>query len=350
MVVGHSSGEIATAYCAGAISRDAAWKLAYYRGVVALSLIRSNKELGAMMSVGLSAAEVEAYLFEMGSKDGVISIACINSPRNVTISESETQISLLQNVFEKNGVWTRKLRINVAYHSRFMQEATSPYGKLVGKIKPGELAVKPPVMISSVTGDEISNDELTDVKYWVDNMMSPVKFMQALTRVSFSAPQKLESRVRSGLEKNAVDFYLEIGPHSALQGPIRDNLKSNENDAIIRYDSMLVRGKSALVTALQAAGNLICAGYPAKVARINGPCPGSPRFSMLTDLPAYPFNHTKTYWLESRLSRDFRFRKFPHHELLGTRASDWNSLEARWRNIIRSEQSLWIKDHKVVTD
>lgn len=347
MVVGHSSGEIAAAYCAGAISRDTAWKLAYYRGVVALSLIHSNKEPGAMMSVGLSEADVEAYLSQIGSKDDIISVACINSPRNVTLSGSETQISLLEKVFERDNVWARKLTVNVAYHSRFMNEAAFTYHILIGNIRPGEPASGPPTMFSSVTGDRISHEELTDIDYWVNNMIFPVKFMQAMARTTSDAPKKLDRRVWSNPKQSSVDFYLEIGPHRALQGPIRDILNSNGNDANVRYDSMLVRGRSALDTALHAAGSLISAGYPAKVARINGSSRGFPAPSMLTNLPAYPFNHTKKYWLESRLSRDFRFRKFPHHELLGTPASDCSSLEARWRNIIRSEESPWIKDHKV---
>ena len=347
MVVGHSSGEIAAAYCVGAISRDTAWKLAYYRGVVALSLIHSNKEPGAMISVGLSEADAEAYLCRIGLKDDSISLACINSPRNVTLSGSESQVSILEKVFERDGVWARKLKVNVAYHSRFMNGAAFTYRILIGNIAPGEPVSGPTTMFSSVTGDRISHEELTDIDYWVNNMISPVKFKQAVSRTTFNAPKKLDTRVRSNPKQSAVEFYLEIGPHRALQGPIRDILNSNTNDVNARYDSMLVRGKSALSTALHAAGNLVSAGYPAKVARINDSSPGFSTPSMLTDLPAYPFNHTKKYWLESRLNKDFRFRKFPHHELLGTQASDWSSLEARWRNIIRLEESPWIKDHKV---
>lgn len=346
-VVGHSSGEIAAAYCIGAISREAAWKIAYYRGVVALSLIQSNKEPGAMMSVGLSEADIEAYLCQAGSEVGNISVACINSPRNVTLSGSQKQIALLEKRLEKRNVFARKLKVTVAYHSPSMDEVAFTYGILIHNIEPGEPAIGLPAMFSSVTGHVVSHEELTDSGYWVKNMTCPVKFMQAVTQICSNPSKKLDRKTKSNNRSIRVDHLLEIGPHSTLQGPIRDILNSSIKDSKICYNSMLIRGKSALHTALSAAGSLICAGYPVRLVKINDPSTGLPEPCMLTNLPAYPFNHTKKYWIESRLSKNFRFRKFPHHELLGTQASDWSSLEARWRNIITLEDSPWISDHKV---
>jgi len=76
-VVGHSSGEIAAAYCAGRISREAAWKVAYFRGYV------SNRRLqlpGAMLAVGLSAAELQPYVDEINQLlPGEVNSKAINS-------------------------------------------------------------------------------------------------------------------------------------------------------------------------------------------------------------------------------------------------------------------------------
>ena len=68
---------------------------------------------------------------------------------------------------------------------------------------------------------------------------------------------------------------------------------------------------------------------------------------MLTNLPAYPFNHSQRYWIESRLSKRFRFREHAEHELLGTAVEDWNPLDARWRKIIKLSESEWMADHKI---
>lgn len=58
-VVGHSSGEIAAAFTAGKLSREAAWKAGYFRGYVSAKDI--GKE-GTMIAVGLSAVDAEEYM------------------------------------------------------------------------------------------------------------------------------------------------------------------------------------------------------------------------------------------------------------------------------------------------
>lgn len=78
---------------------------------------------------------------------------------------------------------------------------------------------------------------------------------------------------------------------------------------------------------------------------MNTPTKDISELEMLTDLPAYPFNHSQHYWFESRLSRNFRFRKHARHELLGTPVADWNPMEAKWRNYIKVAEHPWIRDH-----
>ena len=56
-VIGHSSGEIAAAYAAGAITAKCAIAISYYRG-----LLVESSPLGAMAAVGLNREIVELYL------------------------------------------------------------------------------------------------------------------------------------------------------------------------------------------------------------------------------------------------------------------------------------------------
>lgn len=108
-VLGHSSGEIAAAYAAQAISATDAIVIAYYRGKFA-----SSKEgLGGMVAVNTSRGMVHPFL-----REGV-TIGCQNSPQSVTLSGDKDQIDRTVEDIEKNlpGV-CRRLRVNVAYHSR----------------------------------------------------------------------------------------------------------------------------------------------------------------------------------------------------------------------------------------
>lgn len=112
----------------------------------------------------------------------------------------------------------------------------------------------------------------------------------------------------------------------------------------IGYNSALKMGLSATATILHLVGELRCHGYVVDLLAANN-ISGKPNVTMLVDLPAYRFNHSQIYWHESRLSKNFRFRKHPRHELLGTPTADWNHLEAKWRNIIKETENPWIKDH-----
>jgi acyl transferase domain-containing protein len=109
-VVGHSSGEIAAAYAARAISASSAIIIAYYRG----RLVKHQEGLGAMAAVGLSPEEVAPFL-----RSGVV-IACHNSPRSVTLSGDKDGIgSALEQInIEQPETVCRRLRVKIAYHSR----------------------------------------------------------------------------------------------------------------------------------------------------------------------------------------------------------------------------------------
>ncbi len=100
-VLGHSPGEIAAAYCAGLLSRESALKIAYYRGYLTAKLAKFQGQ-GGMMSVGLSEAAAKRYISTL-SIDHIhehLSIACINSPKNVTVSGSRRQINALKLIFD----------------------------------------------------------------------------------------------------------------------------------------------------------------------------------------------------------------------------------------------------------
>jgi acyl transferase domain-containing protein len=109
-VVGHSSGEIAAAYAAGAITARSAITIAYYRGIVTESM--DGK--GAMLAVGVGRNEIAPYL-----SDNVF-MACENSPQNVTLSGDLNAIHEVSERIQEDLPETlcRLLRVQTAYHSR----------------------------------------------------------------------------------------------------------------------------------------------------------------------------------------------------------------------------------------
>ncbi|MCJ1263260.1 hypothetical protein MMC22_003130 [Lobaria immixta] len=351
VVVGHSSGEIAAAYCFGAISANAALKIAYYRGTFAASLTGYGLQNGAMMSVGLSEVQIQPYFdqFTNHSNTGSISVACINSHKNITLSGDADEIDALERILKSKDVFTRKLVVGIAYHSPHMQIIARDYGLSIQKLEKDIADPNTLSMISSVTGQRATADQLCTPQYWVDNMVSPVKFSTAVGQICGQSTQQIRKKLdcshRNSLQ---VNILLEIGPHSALQGSIRDILTEVSGGANIGYASVLVRRQPAVHTMLSSLGQLHCRGYSidlSKVNRLNKEPRKRPQ--LLHDLPEYPFDHSRRYWEESRVSKRLRLHHQTKLDLLGKPVPDWNPLEAKWRNFIRVSEMPWIEDHMI---
>ena len=337
-------------YCAGAISRDAAWKIAYYRGQMAALVTQKSLLHGAMMSVGISAEDLTPYLSNLEQHPtsfGVV-IGCFNSSSNVTVSGPEPQIDLLNETLKTDEVFARKLRVAVAYHSKQMECVAVEYLRLLSGISPNTTKRSVP-MVSSVSGHRIDPCELLKSDYWVQNLVSPVQFLEAMLCLCSQDRSGLTTKIdRSHRDVIFVDHLIEIGPHAALQAPIRDCLKQVQRGEGITYSSVSHRKESGADTFLNLGGYLHALGVPVDLRRLNDPFEVSRNTRIsLTDLPGYPFDHSESYWHESRISSDYRLRHHGHVELLGSPVSDWNPLDAQWRNVVHSDDFPWAKDHKI---
>ncbi|KAG8167882.1 hypothetical protein KVR01_003571 [Diaporthe batatas] len=350
-VTGHSSGEIAAAYCAGALSREEAWAIAYFRGVVTEKLAsNTQRPKSGMMSVGLGAEKAQAYLEQEGVADRV-SVACINSPFNVTISGQTDALDMVYQSLEKDELFVRRLAVQVAYHnSNVMSEVSDEYGRILSKTLVGNL---PDVQDSSISFfSSVIAGRLTDMKelrtpsYWVRNLVSPVHFSDAIG----SAVQE-SSGVKTA--RNNSHFFVEIGPQAALRRPTQDTMKALSKEKF-QYINTLDAKKNDVSCLLGALGQLWCAGVNIDLVRVNRSCfdtlegkdaPAEP--TVIVDLPSYPFSRARLDWAESRLSKGFAFRPHRRHALLGLAARDWNPNEASWRHLIRYAENPWIMDHTV---
>lgn len=347
IVLGHSSGEVAAAYATGALTRESAVAVAYHRGVLS-SKIAANAGLG-MMAVGISKDQATTYISSLKEQKGCadVFIACVNSPNSVTLSGLVGQLAILEGLFVENGIFARRLHVPIAYHSPFMNQISSEYRQSLPELKSRTDSNLVP-MISSVTKGYITVAELTTAAYWVRNLTSPVEFEAALSTFLKDTSRKPRRQLKrqNVVEISKVTHLLEIGPHSALQGPIRQNLHV-QGDPKPQYLPSLVRGRDASISLMELIGTLYCAGFSVDLLRTNGLdlLPGPPPTP--SDLPRYPFNHSQKYWKESKMSRNFRFREAPRHELLGTRALDWNPTMAVWRNSMRLAELPWLEDHKI---
>ncbi|KAI2942232.1 hypothetical protein CBS147321_5394 [Aspergillus niger] len=371
MVIGHSSGEIAAAYALGALSLDSACKVSYFRGIFA-SRLRENAKVttrraGAMLAVDLSESDAKPYLDRVKSELNIdnIHVACINSPHNVTISGDAVAIDRFKSIVDSSTTTTivsHRLRTGVAYHSPQMQQVATEYEYALANLRSqpdfnsrGTAGI---TMVSSVTGMEVENTAvLLTARYWVQNMVSPVQFsaamVQALVHSSVrKGRQQRPKRLGAVTHNVVISDWIEIGPHSALKRPFRENLgvvDKKTKSPVVRYYSVLDRHSPSIHSLQTMAGNLFSLGYQLDLGEINQTQKktGSGFEGIITNLPEYPFNHTKRYWFEPEATKNIRLRPHKRHELLGAPFPDSTPLESRWRKIFDATETPWLLDHAV---
>ncbi|KAI0593381.1 hypothetical protein F4775DRAFT_607795 [Biscogniauxia sp. FL1348] len=323
-VVGHSSGEVAAAYAAGALSAREAITVAYCRGAAA----KSQTRIGGMAAVGMSWESVEKYLLPGTS------VACDNSPNSVTLSGDADVLSDVVAAIKEGepSVPVTMLKVEKAYHSHHMAEVGGEYyNSLRSAGVTGRPAQK--LFFSSVIGklleDDAEEDPKLGPKYWQTNFESPVLFKSAVTDL-LSHPDI----------KNPV--FLEIGPHAALAGPLRQ-IMARENKPAPHVPT-LARRANGVESFLSALGRLFTLHVEVNFKAL------MPTGTTMPDLPRYPWNHSKSYWFETRVSKEWRMREHKYHDLLGVRVAESSALEPVWRNLFHLDNAPWVRDHKVNGD
>lgn len=267
-VASHSSGEIAAAYAAGALSFHQALGVAYFRDELATKYRLSDLG-GGMLAVGMGSVDVARYLSEAENSDAVV-IACVNSPSSVTLSGEGNLLEELACRFQKDGVFARKLRVPVAHHSRHMDSLAQDYSEILRALLAGtfdssaRLATvnTPPKYVSPVTGGTLpSLATLRDPEYWKANLTQPVLFHQATEALLW------DSRGVSPEDESIadIDVLVEIGPHSQLDSVIKEITGGRH----IQYVSCLKRKVDAVATMQETAGLLWQLGCPVKFNSIN---------------------------------------------------------------------------------
>lgn len=331
-VVGHSSGEIAAAYAAGILTSWDAIRIAYLRGFT----VKQHKSAGGMLAVDLSwdqATEICTNEFS-----GQIEIAACNSPSNVTLSGELDALNELKWLLESLGQSPRMLHVDTAYHSHHMLPCAEPYCRALDEcgIKVNQTSIK---WFSSVlNGDCIDWDTHSQSfksEYWKDNMIRPVMFSQALSTALTTCPE--------------IDAIFEIGPHPALKGPSLQILSTLEGKSELPYIALAERKRSSIESVAMAVGLSVAhlGINEINLAKYIAIFDKSRQFKPIQGLPSYPFDHTQSYWAESRSVGELLHRTSPPNPLLGNVTPKTCQDEWRWRNFLSTQRLPWLSGHCV---
>ncbi len=226
------------------------------------------------MAVSLGEAEAKQYIKKLTS--GTAVVACVNSPQVKPFLETKPAIDEIKTMLDAEGVFARKLKVDTAYHSHHMQRVARDYQNAIGVIESGEVR-KDVTFYSSVTGAIKLTGFGAD--YWTSNLVSQVKFSQALTTLR-------DDQIK--LEPNMdASIFVEIGPHSALAGPSRQTLTQGAGKFKFEYLSALVRNIDAVQTTLALVGRMFELGLDVDMAASLSMADES-KPEIIRDLKTYP--------------------------------------------------------------
>jgi acyl transferase domain-containing protein len=282
-----------------------------YRGKVA----RDINTGGSMLAVGLGTDAVQPYL---EGHDGRVIIACHNSPAGVTLSGDGEEIDKLRKQLEADNIFARAVKTtDKAYHSHHVRPVPAMYEAMVRQAREDSIAPEPclstdAVMVSSLHNKVMDSNTIVDERYWSANLVSPVLFNQAVQTIAKS--QRFAD----------VALFVEIGPHSAMAGPIRQ-IKAQCQLPNLNDLPSLIRNADSVASLLKLAGELLLRDYDVDMVRVSAIEESSPSNkirhksgSFLPDLPTYQWDKTKQYFAEARMSKEHRAPEHMRHDILGS--------------------------------
>ncbi|KAL8953176.1 MAG: hypothetical protein Q9222_000949 [Ikaeria aurantiellina] len=331
-VIGHSSGEIAAAYAGGMLSQVAAIRVSYFRGLVVEAESSVNDSKGAMLAVGLSEGDVLRHISNFNYSG--LCIACVNSPISTTVSGDAAAIDKLHDQFQSLAIFSRKLNVHTAYHSPHMLKSSVQYLQHLKGLET-QNSVRTTRFISTVTASQKSTGFGAD--YWAENLVSKVRYNEAVSELC-------HLELSSNRPRHVI---IEIGPHAALRGAFQQTVDGRIDGFDYRYLATLVRGRCAVESYTDLCGKLFEQGVTLDLKAVRTIVSSKSNPRIIPTLPNYPWDHSRRYWHESRLSKNSRSREDGPHHLLGARTASSTILEPCWRYHVGLETHPWLQDHVI---
>jgi acyl transferase domain-containing protein/D-arabinose 1-dehydrogenase-like Zn-dependent alcohol dehydrogenase/ribosomal protein L7/L12 len=266
LLAGHSIGEIAAAHVAGVLDLADACKLIAARG----ALMGALPEGGAMVAIEATEAEAQKSI---AGREAEVSIAAINGPDSVVLSGEEKAVEELEAHWSEQGRRTKRLEVSHAFHSPLMEPMLAEFEQVASSLSFN--SPQTPI-VSTLTGELLSDEQTTDPAYWVRHAREAVRFADAV----------------STLADQGTNAYLELGPDGVLSAMAASCLPEDSEAPTVP----LLRGDRPEPEALLGA---------LATVHTHGPTVDWSTFFAGTDakrvsLPTYPFQRQR-FWLSSNL-------------------------------------------------
>jgi acyl transferase domain-containing protein len=269
-VIGHSQGEIAAAYVAGALDLDDAARVVALRSQAIRELLVPGT--GGMASVPLPA---DAVLARVSGYGGGIEVAAVNGPGTTVVSGARDLVEELVVAYQAEGVQARGIPVDYASHSTQVEPLADELAHRLRGLRPRTGSV---AFYSSVTGGRFDPAGLTP-EYWHRNLRSTVEFERAV-----------RAAVGDGHQA-----FVEVSPHPVLTVGLAQVLE--EHAAVT---STLRRGEGGLRRVRTCVAELHTRSNAVDLARLAGP-DGAAAAAGRVPLPTYAFRRRR-FWFDGEES------------------------------------------------
>ncbi|MCA1220281.1 type I polyketide synthase, partial [Streptomyces sp. 8L] len=255
-LLGHSIGEVAAAHVAGVLSlADAA------------ALVGARGRLMQAATVGGAMVAVQATEEELGELSDLVALAAVNGPGSVVVSGDAEEVLRIAEHWRRKGRKTSQLKVSHAFHSPHMDSVLDEFADVLRTLTFHEPRIP---VVSNVTGDLTTPQDLASPEYWVRHLRGTVRFMAG---------------VRC-LDSHGVGVYLELGPDATLTGMAQSCLTGVPVLApLMRHD------RPEDVTVLTALASAYAGGVDIAWTKV---FPGA----HTVDLPTYAFQRNR-FWLNA---------------------------------------------------
>uniref|UniRef100_UPI001C306CB7 type I polyketide synthase n=1 Tax=Streptomyces sp. GbtcB6 TaxID=2824751 RepID=UPI001C306CB7 len=206
--LGHSFGELAALWAAGAIDDDTYFTLARARG--AAMAPQGDADAGAMAAVTAS----EERVAELLAKFGDLTVCNRNAADQIVVGGATEAVERFVTAAEAAGVRAVRLPVSAAFHTPFVAHAVTEFGRAVADAAIG--APDRPVFANS-PGAAYGSDADANRRTLVDQLVKPVEFADRVEEMYAAGFRTFVEFGPKGVLTRLVDRILGGREHFAVQ-------------------------------------------------------------------------------------------------------------------------------------
>ncbi|MCC6456105.1 MAG: SDR family NAD(P)-dependent oxidoreductase [Caldilineaceae bacterium] len=310
-VIGHSMGEIAASYVAGALTLDDAVRIVCRRS----QLMARTSGQGAMAVVELSVEEAEIALASYGER---VVVAVSNSPRATVLAGEADALHELIAKLQAQEIFCRFVKVDVASHSPQMEPLLEELKAALQPLRPQAGTIP----IYSTVWGQVIDGAACDGDYWAQNLRQTVRFAEMVQQ----------------LLAGGHNIFIEMSPHPLLLPAVEQGMTFQGAEGLVLPS--LRRNEEERAGLLHSLGALYRSGCALAWDQL---LPGD---GICVSLPSYPWQRER-FWYEAPANTQARIRGHNgSHALLGAHVVAANGAHL-WELALNTALFPYLADHQV---